>query len=170
MERSWILVGMMGSGKSAVGRALADASQRKFVDTDLLLQARFGRPVSQIFEIYGESTFRDHETSILKGLQPEPVVLATGGGIVLREENWTELRRLGVIIFLHASEETLLDRLEKSKRKRPLLEAEDWKERAIAIYEKRLPTYLQADIIVPVDNLEIEEAAERVSKAIQNHV
>ena len=121
MERGWILLGMMGAGKSSIGRNLAEASHRPFLDTDLLLQNRLGRPVSQIFQVYGEATFRDHETSILRNLEPEPVVLATGGGIVLREENWTEMRRLGITVFLDAAFETLTERLARSKKKRPLL-------------------------------------------------
>src|SRR5437868_3400733 len=100
MERTWVLVGMMGAGKSAVGRALAGLAAREFVDTDQLLQNRFGRPVSQIFQHYGEETFRDHETNILRGLAPGRFVLSTGGGIVLREANWLEMRRLGVVIYL----------------------------------------------------------------------
>ena len=78
MERCWILVGMMGAGKTSVGRALAERSGRPFRDTDLMLQTRFGRPVSQIFRVYGESTFRDHETSILRSLEPEACILSTG--------------------------------------------------------------------------------------------
>src|SRR5690349_9779443 len=108
MERCWILLGMMGAGKSAVGRALAELSGREFVDTDLLLQQRLGRPISQLFAVYGEDAFRDHETSILRSLEPLPVVLATGGGIVVREENWSELRRLGTTIYLRATPETII--------------------------------------------------------------
>ena len=157
----------MGAGKSAVGRGLSEASGRPFIDTDILLQNRFGRPVSQVFQIYGEETFRSHETSVLRTLEPSNSVLATGGGIVLRDENWAELRRLGTSIFLSASPDTLIERLEASKKRRPLLETEDWQEKAKDILEKRMPIYRKADIIVEVDNLPIESAVGRVLEAIR---
>ncbi len=169
MERTWILLGMMGSGKSAVGRGLAELSGRPFKDTDILLQNRFGRPVGQIFQVYGEQTFRDHETSILRGLEPGEYVLATGGGVVVRPENWTELRRIGTTIFLKATFETILERLEQSKKRRPLLETENWQERARTILESRLPLYEQADIIVSVDGLELGTAPAIVMEAIRGY-
>ena len=166
MERGWILLGMMGAGKSSIGRTIADYSNRSFLDTDILLQSRLGRPISQIFQIYGETTFRDHETSILRSLAPEPVVLATGGGIVLREENWCELRRLGITIFLSATLDTLTERLAKSKKKRPLLDAEDWEGRVESLLTQRLSLYEQADLVVPVDDVDLEGAARRVLAAL----
>ncbi len=144
-KRDWILVGMMGAGKSTVGRELARLSERNFADTDSLLQNRFGRSISQIFDVYGEATFRDHEHSILKGLEPEGRVLATGGGIVLREDNWEELRRLGTTIFLETPIETLIERLAVSRKKRPLLEREDWQEALRDLYSRREPLYRKAD-------------------------
>src|SRR5688572_5498908 len=141
MDRCWILLGMMGAGKSSVGKALARLSGRDFVDTDGLLQQRFGRAVTQIFKIYGEDTFRAHETSVLKTLEPGAVVVATGGGIVIREANWTEMHRLGTTVYLHVSEELLLDRLAVSKKKRPLLEVEDWQGRVEQLLEKRRELY-----------------------------
>jgi shikimate kinase len=160
---------MMGSGKSAIGRALAALTGRDFQDTDILLQNRFGRSVSQIFQIYGEEAFRGHETSVLKGLQPCNCVLATGGGIVMRAENWAELRRIGVVIFLKASAQTLIERLEQSKKKRPLLSDAEWRDRATAILHARMPLYEQADVVVEVDGLEISEATQRVLEALQTH-
>lgn len=167
IDRSWILLGMMGAGKSSIGRTLADLAEREFLDTDLLLQVRLGRPVTQIFQIYGETTFRDHETSILRSLDPGPSVIATGGGIVLRPENWEEMRRLGVTIFLDASATILKDRLAKSKKKRPLLQVEDWEDRLETLLLDRLPLYRQADIVVPVDDVDLEEGAQRVLAAIR---
>ncbi len=147
----WILVGMMGAGKSTLGRELAKISGRDFKDTDTLLQNRFGRPVAQIFEVYGEETFRGHETSVLKGLEPTNTVLATGGGIVVREENWVELRRLGMTIFLDVPLEDLIRRLTISKKRRPLLEVEGWQTRLRDLYEYRLPMYKMADMSFSVD-------------------
>lgn len=158
---------MMGAGKSSIGRALADIAGRQFLDTDQLLQNRLGRPISQIFQIYGEDTFRAHETSILKSLDPGPVVLATGGGIVLRHENWHELKRLGLTIFLDATPQTLKDRLARSKKKRPLLQTVEWEERIDQLLTLRLPLYRQADVVVQVDDVDLEDGAQRVLDAIQ---
>lgn len=158
---------MMGAGKSSVGRALAELSGREFVDTDLLLQHRFGRPVHQIFSLYGEDAFRHHETSVLKSLTPSPIVLATGGGIVSREANWVELRRLGRTIYLDAGLDTLLRRLEASKKKRPLLQAEEWPERVQTLLEQRRPLYDRADLRIEVDSEDIRVLAGRVLQAIQ---
>ena len=169
MGHTWILLGMMGSGKSAVGRGLAELAERPFLDTDILLQNRFGRPVNQIFQVYGEQAFRDHETSILRSLEPADCVLATGGGIVMRKENWNELRRLGTTIFLKATYETIIARLENSKKRRPLLETENWQDRAKEILESRLHLYEQADVVVQVDGLELETAPQKVLNALKEH-
>lgn len=166
MERCWILVGMMGAGKSSVGRALAELSGRNFQDTDLLLQNRLGRSIGQLFARYGEDAFRDHETSLLRSLEPSACVLATGGGIVCRDENWRELRRLGTTVYLRAEPETLLERLEQSKKKRPLLETEDWAERLRMLLAGRAAFYCQADIAVDVDGRTVQEVAESVLKRV----
>ncbi len=153
---------MMGAGKSAVGRSLAELSGRKFVDTDQLVQRRVCHSIPNIFRIYGEEAFRSHETAVLKSLAPEPSVVSTGGGIVLREANWEELRRLGPIAYLRSTLPNLLERLANSQKKRPLLETEDWEERVKTILEARKPLYEQADIVLDVDELEIQEAAQEL--------
>jgi shikimate kinase len=160
---------MMGSGKSSIGRALAELSGRSFVDTDLVLQQRLGRSISQIFQIYGEDAFRDHETSILRTLEPSDCVLSTGGGIVLRDENWGEFQRLGRTIFLDASIETIVERLTVSKKKRPLLQVEDWETRTKAIWESRIELYRRADISITVDDVDLSNGAERVLAAIRQY-
>jgi len=167
MERCWILIGMMGAGKSSVGRALSELTGRPFLDTDLMLQNRLGRPITQIFQVYGEDAFRDHETSILKSLEPHPAILSTGGGIVIREANWAELRRLGLIIYLKAKPETLIARLEASKKKRPLLALEEWPERVRELLAHREPLYEQADLVVEMDDADVPSAAELIMEALK---
>ncbi len=158
---------MMGAGKSAIGRALASDSGREFIDTDLMLQHRFGRPIGQIFEVYGEEAFRDHETSILKSLEPGLSVISTGGGIVIRDANWDELRRLGLTIYLDAKIETLVSRLEVSKKKRPLLQVDEWEAKLRHLMDGRREKYLRANLCVSVDDIDLEEAARRVQAAIK---
>ena len=167
MDRCWILIGMMGAGKSSVGRALAARSGREFIDTDLLLQGRLGRPIPQVFQIYGEGAFRDHETSILRSLSPGKSVLSTGGGIVVREANWVELKRLGTVIYLRSTSEQLISRLETSKKKRPLLQVEEWPERVKDLLAEREPLYERADLIVDLTGLTVDDAAAQVMDCLE---
>lgn len=157
---------MMGSGKSSVGRQLAEISSRPFEDTDMLLERRFGRTVSQIFKVYGEEAFRGHETSVLQSIEPHDCVLATGGGIVMREANWTELHRLGTTVYLRASIDSLINRLESSKRKRPLLMVDSWEDRLRELVAIRKPYYQRADIIVDTAYEPVEVVAQEVMSRI----
>jgi shikimate kinase len=162
MGNNWILLGMMGSGKSTVGKALAAGTGRAFVDSDVLIENRFGRRIPEIFRIYSEPTFRAHETSVLKSLDVSDAVIATGGGVVLREENWREMRRLGITVFLDVDVEVLGARLEGARRKRPLLAQENWLERLKELLEARRPLYCQADVCVRVGNMDLNECVECV--------
>ncbi|MGH2639306.1 MAG: shikimate kinase [Rhabdochlamydiaceae bacterium] len=157
-----ILVGMMGVGKSAVGRRLAEISGREYFDTDSIVQHRVGRSIPQMFRIYGESAFREHESAALRSLEPSPIVLATGGGIVLRDVNWSEMRRLGHVVYLKAPTEVLINRLAASKKKRPLLEGLEWEEDVQKILSAREPFYEKAHVTVKVGDESVDEIAERV--------
>lgn len=161
-----ILVGMMGSGKSTVGRALAEMLGYPFQDTDQMLEFRLGRQIPQLFDLYGEDAFRYHETSVLKSLEPEIRVLATGGGIVLRDENWNEFKRLGQSVFLDVPVELLAMRLGQSNRKRPLLQTENWVQKLTDLYAFRRPLYEKADIRVVIDERPIEEVAARIHEEL----
>ncbi|MBS1721330.1 MAG: shikimate kinase [Armatimonadetes bacterium] len=167
MTKSWILVGMMGAGKSAVGRALAEASGREFIDTDQILQGRFGRSISQFFAIYGEEAFRGHETSVLKSLEPGHNVISTGGGIVTRQENWEEFARLGTTIYLESSPEVLINRLALSKKKRPLLAVDNWEDKLSSLLDTRRELYEQADLRYSVDGNDIQAAAEGIIQLLE---
>lgn len=161
-----VLVGMMGSGKSTVGSALAELLDVPFMDTDKLLENRLGRPIRQWFQIYGEQAFREYETLMLRELDETEGVLATGGGIVLRDENWDELRRLGVVVYLDVAPEVLKTRLTNTKRKRPLLEFEDWEERFHTMLKDRRDLYLKADIVVSVESEELDDVAQRIKETL----
>ncbi|MBI3720911.1 MAG: shikimate kinase, partial [Fimbriimonas ginsengisoli] len=134
------------------------ASGRTFIDTDQLMRQRFGRPVAEIFRIYGEPAYRDHETDLLRNLEPGDFVLATGGGVVLRDDNWDQLRRLGVSVYLKASAEVLAKNLERSRSRRPLLDRPDWREHLGNLLSQRRAAYEKADYTIPVDSLSIDEA------------
>ena len=140
------LVGMMGSGKSSVGRPLAEALGYRFVDADQLLEQASGRTIPEIFADAGEQGFRDLETQVLDALSPwQRSVVATGGGVVLRPVNWGHLRQ-GVVIWLDAPESLLLQRLRQDPTARPLLAQPDPEQRLHQLLEERRPLYAQADL------------------------
>src|SRR5947209_2153344 len=119
--RSIVLIGMMGAGKSSVGRALEQRTGLARLDTDEAVAAQFGTSISEIFERHGEQKFRDAETEILRKFAPDrATIIVTGGGIVLRPENIDYLRRLGTIVWLNGDEATLFDRASR-RNTRPLL-------------------------------------------------
>jgi len=161
-----ILIGMMGSGKSTVGMKLADLLDVPFLDTDVLLERRLGRPIRQWFQIYGEAAFREHEHLVLAEMNDQEGVLATGGGIVLRPDNWTEMHRLGVVVFLDVQSDVLKERLRTTKRKRPLLEHPDWEERFEKILSDRRDLYLQADFVVPSGSEDHDVVAARIKELL----
>ncbi|MGB5135959.1 MAG: shikimate kinase [Prochlorococcaceae cyanobacterium] len=140
------LVGMMGAGKSAVGRPLADALGYRFVDADSVLEGAAGRSIAEIFASDGEAGFRQLETAVLGQISAwHSLVVATGGGVVTRPENWGHLRQ-GVVVWLDAPAELLLARLRQDPTERPLLHSSDPEARLQALLSQRLPLYEQADL------------------------
>lgn len=139
--RNIILIGMMGSGKSTVGRRLASALGRPFVDADTVLERRCGVPISTIFELEGEAGFRRREAQLIAELtQPTGCVLATGGGAVLNAESRALLHREGFVVYLQAGVGDLWQRLRRD-RARPLLRTSDPRARVEALVEERDPLY-----------------------------
>lgn len=143
------LVGPMGAGKTTVGRKLAIALKKEFVDSDQIIEVKTGASISLIFEIEGEEGFRRRERVILEELtQRRDVVLATGGGIVLDTVNRARLRSCGFVIYLNPPFERLLERTMRDRR-RPLLRTEDPQGRLRAIVTERDALYRQvADMII----------------------
>ncbi len=135
------LVGLMGAGKSTVGRLLARRLSKRFVDTDHEIEKRNGVTIPVIFEIEGEDGFRRREQEVLTDLaQEQGLVLSTGGGIVLRPENREALRNHGFVVYLNARPELLAERT-KHDRSRPLLNVEDPLSRLRQLYAVRDPLY-----------------------------
>ena len=138
---SIFLVGMMGAGKTSVGRVLAKRLQKTFYDSDHVIEDRTGVKIPVIFEIEGEAGFRVRESAVLDELTAlRDIVLATGGGAVLSEENRDRLRTRGTVVYLRASVRDLLNRTRHDKN-RPLLQAADPRARLSELYEKRDPLY-----------------------------
>lgn len=158
-----ILVGFMGSGKSSIGRLLATKLGFQFVDTDQLIVQQVGLEISAIFERHGEPHFREAETSALGSLAYlERCVVATGGGIVLRERNRALLRELGFVVQLAASEEVILQRVSRNTR-RPLLQTADPGATARQMLAERRPFYEQvAQFSIDTSHLNHTQVAETI--------
>ena len=138
-----ILIGMMGSGKSTIGRHLARQLELDFIDSDRALEERSGVPVATIFEMEGEEGFRRREAALLDELtQRQRLVLATGGGAVLLDENRERMRARGLVIYLEATLEELQRRLRHDKS-RPLLQGVDIDRRVADLLAARAPLYRQ---------------------------
>jgi shikimate kinase len=143
------LVGMMGAGKSTVGRALARRLKLAFVDSDHEIEARCGVKIRVVFEIEGEAGFRAREAQAIAELtRREGIVLATGGGVVLLEENRRLLAARGTVVYLRATPEHLYERV-RQDRNRPLLATADPLGRLRELYSERDPLYREiADLVV----------------------
>ncbi len=156
-----ILIGPMGVGKTTIGRRLAVALGKTFVDSDREIEKRTGVDIPLIFDIEGEAGFRRRESRILDELtQRSGIVLATGGGAVLDPENRERFRRRGVVIYLYAAIDQLLQRTAHD-RKRPLLQTEDPRGRLTAILAEREPLYNE------IANLKVETGARSIGKTVQ---
>jgi shikimate kinase len=154
------LVGMMGSGKSTVGRRLAQSLGRQFIDADRELEARLNVPIPTIFELEGEEGFRKRESLLLEELCQRPgLVLATGGGVVLAEVNRGVLRDRAYVVYLKASLPELWHRLRHDKG-RPLLRAPNPRERIAELVQARDPLYES------VANLEVLTSRQPVERLV----
>jgi shikimate kinase len=140
-QRSIFLIGMMGSGKSTIGRALARMLDMEFVDCDREIELRSGVTIATMFEVEGEPAFRDREALLIDELtQRDGIVLATGGGAVLREESRAVLHRRGLVIYLRASLDELARRTARD-RGRPLLQTDDRRARIAQLLAQRESLY-----------------------------
>ena len=147
-SRCVVLVGMMGAGKTSIGRRLAHAIHLPFVDADLEIEKAANLSIPEIFEHYGEAHFREGERRVVARLLADgPSVLATGGGAFVCEETREICRRKGVTIWLRASVSVLLERVRK-KGNRPLLNNPDPESVLRRLLEEREPIYALADIAI----------------------
>jgi shikimate kinase len=143
------LVGMMGAGKTMVGKLLAKQLGKSFIDSDEEIQRRTGVTIPHIFDVEGEAGFRSRESSVIRELVlRDNIVLATGGGTVLNEVNRAELSRNGIVVYLKSSVHDLWQRT-RHDRNRPLLRTADPRGTLRELFELRDPLYTQvADLVV----------------------
>ena len=165
-KKNIILVGFMGSGKTSIGMKLARAFSYEFLDSDNEIEQEQQKKINAIFAEQGEEAFREMETQFLVKLcgKKKKFVLGTGGGMPIREENITLLKKLGTVVFLKAGEEELVKHL-KNDTTRPLLAEGDLYEKIHTLYAKRLPVYESvADYIVQTDGKTFYEIIKEIEE------
>jgi len=158
----------MGAGKSSVGRCIQRRTGLARLDTDEMLAAQFGKPIAEIFGTDGEEKFREAETALLRKLAPaRPAIIVTGGGIVLRRENVDLLKKLGVVVWLTADQETLFERVSR-RNDRPLLQKENPRMVYSKLFRKREPLYATtADVRIDTCRKTHDEIAETILARIE---
>ena len=146
--RSIVLVGLMGAGKSTIGRRLAQKLDLAFVDADAEIEQAAGKSVQDIFREHGEASFREGERRVIaRLLESGPLVLATGGGAFMNEETRNNISRSGIAVWLKADIELLMKRVRR-RDNRPLLKTDNPEEVMQTLIDQRYPVYGRADIIV----------------------
>lgn len=162
------LVGLMGAGKTTIGKLLAKRLKKTFIDCDHELEHRTGVKIPLIFELEGEAGFRDREAALIKELTQRPeIILATGGGAVLRKENREALAQNGTVIYLNAKVEDLWLRTQHDKN-RPLLQTADPKGKLSELFAQRDPLYREiADIVITSGQQNVQYAAREVERRLR---
>lgn len=160
------LIGMMGAGKTSVGQLLAQKLGYRFFDTDALIEQIAGQKINDIFATSGEEAFRELETQVLAEISAYTnLTVATGGGIISRQQNWSYLHH-GLIVWLDVPVELLLDRLSEDTT-RPLLQDTDPSGKLQALLQQRQQLYAQADVRISIEAYETpDRVAARVLEAI----
>jgi shikimate kinase len=165
--RSVVLVGMMGAGKSSIGRRLAARLGVPFVDADTEIEAAAGMSIPDIFAKHGEPDFRHGEARVIaRLLEGGPQVLATGGGAVLNPDTRAAIASKGISVWLNAELEVLLRRIHKRRNARPLLQNGDPAETLQRLMAERAPLYAQADITVQSRDIAHETIVAEILSAL----
>jgi shikimate kinase len=165
------LVGPMGAGKSTIGRQLAESLSFEFKDSDQEIQRRTGVDIPTIFEFEGEDGFRNRERQVIDDLsQEEGIVLATGGGSILRPDNRQDLAARGLVIYLQCSPEQQYSRTSRD-RNRPLLQTEDPLERLRELMTERDPLYRQvADMVVSTEKRGTASVVKEIRRRLETEL
>ena len=159
-----VLTGFMGSGKTAVGRQLSRLLNMKLVDVDTEIERAQGMTINEIFKNFGEPRFREIETEMIKKLSgKKDIIISTGGGAVLKQENMDALRENGIIFCLMAEPETILKRTSHDSN-RPLLHVENAFKRIKELLDFRKPFYEKADIMIDTEGKTPLQIAEEIIK------
>lgn len=164
LTRSLVLVGLMGAGKSSIGRRLAKVLAADFADADDEIVAAAGMTIPEIFSAYGEPEFRDLERRVVaRLLQRPPLVLALGGGAFINPVTRANVRSTGRSVWLRADLDTLLARIQRKRGTRPLLNEGDPRATLARLMEERYPIYAEADHVVDTANEPPERVVQRIT-------
>ena len=162
------LIGFMGVGKTTIGKQIAALNKVVFIDTDSQIEKETSKSIKEIFETDGEIAFRKLETDTIRSINRKAII-ACGGGLPAHNNNIEYLKHKGTVIYLKASTETLIKRLEKNKNKRPLisnLTNEKWLEFIRKILKEREKTYKQADYTIETDNKTVKEVLREINSLL----
>ncbi|MDR7030337.1 shikimate kinase [Rhizobium rosettiformans] len=169
-KRNLVLVGLMGAGKSAIGRIVAQQLGLSFVDTDTEIERVSRMSISELFAAYGEEEFRALETRVIKRLlRTGPRVVSTGGGAFINEKTRKQIERGGLSVWLNADLEVLWERVNKRDH-RPLLKTENPKQTLKDLMDKRYPIYALADITVQSRDVRKEVIANEVLTSVIEYI
>lgn len=162
-----VLVGFMGTGKTTIATKLSHRLKMRYVSIDDMIEKKEKRTINEIFTKSGEEYFRDVEGAVARELSgQEGLVIDTGGGIVIREENINNLRQNGIIVCLTADPGIIIERTKKYKH-RPLLNCEDPKRKVLELLKKRAPFYARADHAIDTGKLTVRQAVEEIIKIVE---
>ncbi len=170
MKTNIALIGFMGTGKSAVGKALAEKLGRQFVEMDSLIEEKAGKPIPDVFEEDGEIAFRELEIEVTREVaRGANQAIACGGGVVLNKINIDRLRETSRVVWLVASPRAILERTSRDANQRPLLDVPDPAQRIRELVRYRKPLYERsADITVNTSRLSIDAAADRIIEELRS--
>jgi len=163
-----VLVGFMGTGKTVVAKGLAKHLKREYLSLDELIEKREKRRITEIFAESGENYFRNIESQVVKEISDkENLIIDAGGGVVIREENVSNLKKNGILFCLKATPEVILERTKKISN-RPLLNVINPKEKIEELLKIREPFYKRADYFIDTSNLSISEVVNKILKIIRD--
>lgn len=162
--KSIFLTGFMGSGKTTIGKLLAEKLSLPVIDTDHVIEEKLNKTIREIFETEGENKFREYEHQFLEMMPTENMIITTGGGIILRKENRDWMKNNGMVIYLHCDPEKILQRL-AGDQSRPLLDG-DKQKNVLSIFKERSPLYHEADFKVDTTTKTPEEIVLKIERLI----
>lgn len=169
MKSNIVLIGFMGTGKTAVGKRLANILKMEFLDTDLEVEAVTGMSISQLFERYGETRFRSEENLAVKRVAlNENCIIATGGGMVLDQSHINLLAEKGIIICLSARPDVIYERV-KRRNNRPLLKKGDLFQTILDLLEERKELYECAECYIDTSDMDFNEIIDRILNFVNEY-
>ena len=170
LPRALVLVGLMGAGKSCIGRRLSETLKLPFVDADTEIEAAAGCTVQEIFERHGEAAFRDGERKVIERLLNDNVqILATGGGAFMDAQTRASIRRYGISLWLRADLDLLVKRTSR-RNHRPLLRQGNPRQILSDLIDRRYPVYAEADIVIDSVDGPVETTVQRALDAIGSYL